>query len=465
MNRNDIDRGIDLTQVFGILFLRWRIIGVTLGAALAIALIFQIAGGYSSSEVQTPDPGLNTYAASATYAVVPTSDAAELSSDEAARLTQALTQTYRHILSTDSVRQALASEHGLDLDAVGIFDDVEISSLAGTPFISISGVTEQATDVLTVVNGYADALTATGAYPSILFGDFRVELVLVEPALTASLILAPVAIAPVSVVLTPFMFGVIGLFIGVLMAMFVEWVDGRANWPAQVIARIGLPSVGSVCEKRHGEIDPEAFRAAKARINGILPRSSRGRSFLVTSARSKDGKTMVVSNLARSLAEDGSAVMIVSADVRSETSIDGTWPGNESRIGLSEFLNDSSIGLDDIIVATPETGISLITRGRTPESVVPRVDSSRMVDLLGGLTERADWVLLDGSAVLESADAARIAPLVDGTLLVIDGRRTTLSSAQSASDMLAGAGADMIGFFHNRIRGNPVARLLRQEIA
>ena len=124
MNRNDIDRGIDLTQVFGILFLRWRIIGVTLGAALAIALIFQIAGGYSSSEVQTPDPGLNTYAASATYAVVPTSDAAELSSDEAARLTQALTQTYRHILSTDSVRQALASEHGLDLDAVGRLGDI-----------------------------------------------------------------------------------------------------------------------------------------------------------------------------------------------------------------------------------------------------------------------------------------------------------------------------------------------------
>lgn len=49
-----------------------------------------------------------------------------------------------------------------------------------------------------------------------------------------------------------------------------------------------------------------------------------------------------------------------------------------------------------------------------------------MDDLLAGLTERADWALLDRSAVLESADAARIAPLVDGTLLVIDGQRTTL---------------------------------------
>jgi hypothetical protein len=48
---------------------------------------------------------------------------------------------------------------------------------------------------------------------------------------------------------------------------------------------------------------------------------------------------------------------------------------------------------------------------------------------------------------------------------VIDGRRTTLSSAQSASDMLASAGAFMIGFFHNRIRGNSMERILHQEIA
>jgi hypothetical protein len=51
MDRNDIDRGIDLTQMFGILFLRWRIIGVSLGAALAIALIIQIAVEGSSGPV------------------------------------------------------------------------------------------------------------------------------------------------------------------------------------------------------------------------------------------------------------------------------------------------------------------------------------------------------------------------------------------------------------------------------
>jgi Mrp family chromosome partitioning ATPase len=241
-------------------------------------------------------------------------------------------------------------------------------------------------------------------------------------------------------------------------------MDGRANWPAQVTSRIGLSSIGSLREHRDGSFDMESFRAAKARINGILPRGPYGRSLLVTSAHAKDGKTMVVSNLASSLAEDGSSVMIVSADVRSDTSIDGAWPGIDDRIGLSEYLNDDSIQLDDVIASTPESGISIVTRGRMPESIVPRIDSRRMGDLLDGLRERFDWIVLDGSAVLESADAARVSPLVDGTLLVIDGRRTTLSAAQSSADTLIGAGAGLIGFFHNRTRGNPMARMLRQEI-
>ena len=256
-----------------------------------------------------------------------------------------------------------------------------------------------------------------------------------------------------------------GLFIGILAALFVEWADGRANWPAQVSSRTGLPFIGVMRDQSRGKTDVESFRAAKARIKGILPRGPGGHSILVTSARARDGKTTVVSNLARSFAEDGSSVVILSADVRSATAIDDIWPGIEDRIGLSEYLNDSSRQIDDIITSTPENGISIVTRGHTPDSVVPRFDSQRMIHLLDGLKERADWVLIDSSAALESADAARLSPLVDGTLLVVDGRHTTLSAAKSATEFLDGAGATMIGFFHNRTRGNPVARMLHQELA
>lgn len=484
MDRDESEKGIDLIQLWGVLYLRWRIIGVTFVSALAIAFISLVMRADPPVEIPIevpvviadPIPAQETYIASSVYAVIPViGDDGAIPTSEAVRLSQLLIDTYRYALTTLSVREALVTGLGLSITATEIPGHVGIVVEPGTQFISITGEMDTAADAIAVVNGYADALAASA---SIVLGNLPVTLEIVEPAETPRRVFVPAVpvvpaapVVPVVAADTPrtvptlLMFGAVGLFIGILAALFVEWVDGRANWPGQVSARTGLTSIGSVRDRRSGAPDIEPFRAAKARINGILPRGSSGRSLLITSAHVGEGKTTVVSNLARVLAEDGSSVVIVSADVRRATAIEAAWPGLDDRSGLSEYLNDPSVGIDDIVAETPESGISVVTRGRTPDSVVARVDSERMNELVVGLRERADWILFDGSAALESADAARMAPLIDGTVLVVDGRHSTLSSARSATDVLAGAGATIIGFFHNRTRGNPVARMFHQEMA
>ncbi|MCH7642645.1 MAG: hypothetical protein IIC30_05130 [Chloroflexi bacterium] len=477
MDRSETERGIDLTQLWGIFYLRWRIIGAIFVAALVIAVITQILRtsplDQAATEIVVPIPVPETYTASSVYAVIPViGDDDAAATGEAIRLSQALTQTYRYALTTLSVRQSLVEILGLGMSPWEVPDHVEITVEPGTQFITVTGTMDTAGDAIAVANGYADALSASDAYSSVVLGNLRVNLEIVERAEVASRVVSPSdPVTPVIVTSTSrvvsvvLMFGAIGLFIGLLAALFVEWADGRANWPAQVSARTGLPSIGSVRDQRRTEPGIEPFRAAKARINGALPRGPHGRSLLITSAHTGEGKTTVVSNMALALAEDGSSVVIVSADVRSATAIEANWPGLDDRNGLSEYLNDPSVSLDDILSETPEPGISIVTRGRSPDMVVPRVDSERMNELVHGLSERADWVLFDGAAALESADAARLGPLVDGTVLVVDGRHTTLSSAESATDVLSSAGATIIGFFHNRTRGNPVARMLHQELA
>jgi capsular exopolysaccharide synthesis family protein len=366
------------------------------------------------------------------------------------------------------VTNSLVTNVGLETTSEYLPEETSISVVSGTPYLTITATMDSSADAIAITNSYGDALEATETFSSINLGDLRFRLEVVESAQTATAIMATVEnVEPTtrSSLPLPVMLVIVGLFIGFSGALIVEWLDGRATWPKQVSARIGLVSVGSVGEQSCDVTDLEPFRAAKARINSLLPRGSRGRSLLVTSARARDGKTMVITNLARAFAENGSTVMIVSADVRSETSIDGIWSDNEGRRGLSDYLNDLSVLLDEIITTTPESGISLIARGSTPDAVVPRVDSRRMNDLLDELAERVDRILFDGSAVLDFADAARLSPLIDGTILVVDGKRTTLSAAESASELLVGAGAEVIGFFHNRTRGNPVARMLHQEIA
>jgi Mrp family chromosome partitioning ATPase len=53
-----------------------------------------------------------------------------------------------------------------------------------------------------------------------------------------------------------------------------------------------------------------------------------------------------------------------------------------------------------------------------------------MSDLLKSLKEVASFVLLDGSPLLGHADALSLAPLVDGVLLVVDARRTTVAAVE-----------------------------------
>ena len=81
-----------------------------------------------------------------------------------------------------------------------------------------------------------------------------------------------------------------------------------------------------------------------------------------------------------------------------------------------------------------------------------------MRELLDGLKSRVDWVLLDSPGVLGVADAVQVSCYVDGTILVVDGGRSRLSSVEATVQRLRMAGANLTGFFHNRPRPIPLTR-------
>ena len=68
MDRSETERGIDLTQLSGIFYLRWRIIGAIFVAALVIAVITQILRtsplDQGATEIVAPISVPETYTAS-----------------------------------------------------------------------------------------------------------------------------------------------------------------------------------------------------------------------------------------------------------------------------------------------------------------------------------------------------------------------------------------------------------------
>ena len=180
MERNDFERGIDLTQLWGIFYLRWRIIAAAFAAALAIAVITQVTNGSSANEITPVAP--TTYTASAVYAVIPVAEGTPMKADEAALLSQALAGTYRYALTTNSVSEALVAELGLGISAREVSDHVTISLQSATQFILLTSEMSDAASAIAVANGYAQALAASDVYSSVDLGSVQIQLKIIEPA-------------------------------------------------------------------------------------------------------------------------------------------------------------------------------------------------------------------------------------------------------------------------------------------
>ena len=203
---------------------------------------------------------------------------------------------------------------------------------------------------------------------------------------------------------------------------------------------------------------------AKTRLVAALGASEQGQSLLVASPRAGEGTTVILANLADALPEDGVSVVVVSSDLRSASSIDDIWHAPENTRGLSDFIVDTSINPGDVTIVTERAGVQLLPRGTARDDARPLIDSSRMSQLVDQLKESYDWVLLDSPGTLDTSDAARLSGLVDGTLVVVDGTRSMLTSINDAFSVLESAGARIVGFFHNRYKTDPIASLLGRSL-
>jgi Mrp family chromosome partitioning ATPase len=453
---------LDGSQIWGVLLLRWRLIAAIVLAGLLLAIIQQVATAPESDAKSSQAP--TSYSSTASYMAVTTS-VEGISTEEAVRVGQSLAPTYGTLMRGPSVMTALTAMTGYEIPSAA-----QSFSITVPPDTALIWVTSSAPDERTAIalaNGMASAMATLPGLGEINVGPVATRLELVEAATSAT----PV-IAPTRSINTFVLFISVAMFLGVLTAFVVEWVDGRANWPGQVESETGMVAIGRL-EHRGRKTDPvsmfvtsdssdvEAFRQAKARLKAGLPTAGRGRSLMVTSADSGEGKTTIVANLADTLTEDGSSVIVVSSDLRGTASVESYWDHAGGGPGLSEYLTDKSLTVDDIIEPTTRSGVSIIQRGATLSAALPMVDSERMAELVKELTNRADWTLFDAPATSQVSDAQRLAARVDGTLLIVDGVHSTLSSVKTAAGQLVDAGGNLVGFFHNRYRGNPVSSLLR----
>lgn len=211
-------------------------------------------------------------------------------------------------------------------------------------------------------------------------------------------------------------------------------------------------------ERRNGHASPvvarsprspaaEAYRTLRANLQfASLDRDVR--TLLITSADQGDGKTTVAANLGVALAEGGRRVLLIDADLRR--------PGVHTLFDLSLTPGLSNALLEEDAElpaqATAIGGLSVLTAGDPPPNPGEFVASARLARLLGRVRSSFDYVVIDSPPVSLVADAAVLAPTVDGVLLVVSAGRTKRDLARKAKEQLERVGARLLGVVLNNAK-------------
>lgn len=250
-----------------------------------------------------------------------------------------------------------------------------------------------------------------------------------------------------------------GMFVGLGLALLVDWRDQRLHTVDDVKRTLGVPVMGVVPAMPAGiapnirglttHLEPAspiatAFAAVRTNVYFGLPDSAR--TILVTSPQPGDGKSTLVSNLAIAMAQAGRRVLIIDANCR--LPVQHKMFALPAGSGLTGVLSDR-VTLDKAILPSGIDDLDLLPCGTLPPNPSELFNSQDFSDLLGDLATRYDYILLDAPSLTTAADARIISAWCDATLLVLHADRTDRRLAQIARDGLIAVGANLAGVIVN----------------
>lgn len=186
----------------------------------------------------------------------------------------------------------------------------------------------------------------------------------------------------------------------------------------------------------------EEFRHIKRPILNIafgagVPEIENANVIMLSSALPQTGKTFCSFNLATSLARERDVgAVLVDADVLKPNMSRAL--GLDDRVGLIDYLLESSIDIDDILVATNLYGIVVIPAGRQHDEATELLASRRMKQFVTILSERfrARAIVVDAPPLLLTNEAHVLAELMGQIILVIEAGASTQESVTQALESL-----------------------------
>lgn len=407
------------------------------------AMLLGIGVGAAWSLTRAPQ-----YQASSTVFVSTQAGSTVAELQQGSNFTQSRVTTYANLVTTPIVMNPVIAELGLGVTANELSQYVEASSAVNTTLITIAVTDGDPALAADIANALAASLTSavetletpSGAQTS------PVRLSRVKDALP------PPAPTSPNVPLNLTLGGLLGFALGIGAAFLRALHDTRIRAPRDVELVTDRPLIGSIPFDPKAKDRPlivhadplsrraEAFRAVRTNLQ-FLDMGGRS-SFVVTSSVPGEGKSTTTINLAIALADAGNKVALVDADLRKPKAAE--YLGIEGGAGLTDVLiRRARIG--DVMLPWGHRTLYVLPAGKIPPNPSELLGSTQMRSLMEILEREFDVVLCDAPPLLPVTDAAVLAKVTSGAMVVVAAGRTNRHQLAGALDALDAVGAKIAG--------------------
>ena len=244
---------------------------------------------------------------------------------------------------------------------------------------------------------------------------------------------------------------------GVLVAR--EALDDTIKTPDDISRKFHLPVLGVINHHTPKTDTPitiseprsptaEAYRTLRTNVN-YTSVDQPLQTLMITSAEPGEGKSTTVANLGVVMAQNGKKVIITDCDLRHPQI--HSYFGLANHQGLSSLFAHSPEILKSTRQLTLVDNLTVVTTGSLPPNPAELMGSKKMQSILEAMCQSADVTLIDTPPILVVTDAAVLAQLVDGVLLVVRPGKTRINALRQTLEQLHKVNARVLGIVLNNV--------------